>query len=384
VRIAFSFAGGRGHLEPLLPLALAAAAAGHDVAVAGGHNGVRAAADLGLRTFPLGPPPSEKPRERLPLLEVDLERERRDVRERFVRRHARATVPRALELYERWKPDVLVYDEMDYGGMVAAELLALPYATVLVNASGSMVTPAVVAEPLDELRAEHGLPPDPTARMLTRHLVLSPFPPSLRDPDFPLPDGAVSFRAITATPPAAPPWPVARPGAPTVYFTLGTEFNVESGDLFARVLAGLRELPVNVVATVGSDIDPEELGAQPEHVHVARFIPQALVLPHCDAIVSHGGSGSVLGALAHGLPQVLIPMGADQPLNAARCEELGLALTLDPVRATPEQVRDAVATVLAEPSYRDAAARLRAEIEALPPPEHAVPPLAELVARFTG
>ncbi len=310
-----------------------------------------------------------------------MERERDDVRERFIRRHARDRVGWTTAILEDWRPQVVVCDEMDYGSLIAAELLDLPYATVLVNASGSMITPDAIAEPLDELRAEHGLPPDPELTMAGRDLVLSPFPPSFRDPRFPLPANALSFRAIEAdSAHGDPPWPIRRPGLPSVYFTLGTEFNVESGDLFRRVLAGLRELPANIVVTLGRDIEPEELGPQPDHVHIAQFIPQARVLPHCSAVVSHGGSGSILGALAHGLPQVLLAMGADQPVNAARCEELGLGRSLDPVRATPETVRAAVAAVLDEPSYRLTAERLRAEIEALPAPSHAVAQLERISA----
>ena len=135
---------------------------------------------------------------------------------------------------------------------------------------------------------------------------------------------------------------------------------------------------------MGCDIDPAELGPLPACIHVARYIPQALVLPHCSAVVSHGGSGSVLGALTHGLPQVLIAMGADQPLNAARCRELGLALTLDPVSATPDDVCTAVAAVLDEPSYREAAERMRDEIGSLPAPAQALAALEQLVARFRG
>src|SRR5204863_7210801 len=127
----------------------------------------------------------------------------------------------------------------------------------------------------------------------------------------------------------APVWIAQLAGAPIVYFTLGTVFNVESGDLFTRVLMGLRDLPVNVIATVGRDIDPAELGPQPDHIHIEQYVPQSLILPHCTMVISHGGSGSVLGALAHALPAVLIPMGADQPLNAARCADLGCAQVLD-------------------------------------------------------
>ncbi len=381
MRVLFSFAGGRGHLDPLIPIARAAAEAGHEVAVSGGHTPLQAAAELGLATLPVGSPPSGKPRERLPLLEVDLERNSQEIRERFIRRHARWRALAAIALYEEWQPHVVVCDEFDFGSAIAAERLGLPHATVVVSAAGSMIRPDVVAEPLDELRAEHGLPADPQLAMLALDRVFSPFPVSFRNPAFALPGTAVAFRAIEVeVRPGQPPWPVRRADAPTVYFTLGTEFNVESGDLFSRVLAGLRELPVNIVVTVGSDIDPDELGPQPDHVHVARFIPHAAVLAHVDAVVSHGGSGSVLGALAHGLPQVLVAMGADQPLNAARVERLGLGRTLDPVRATPDDVREAVAAVLSDPGYRTAAESMRGEIEAMPPPAAAVAALEGLAA----
>jgi MGT family glycosyltransferase len=129
---------------------------------------------------------------------------------------------------------------------------------------------------------------------------------------------------------------------------------------------------------VGRHLDPAEFGPQPANVHIERYIPQALILPHCDAVVSHGGSGSVIGALAHGLPMVLIPMGADQPVNAARCAELGVGRVLDAMTATPQDVRDAVSTVLVDPTYRQAAERMRDEIAALPGPAHAVKLLEQL------
>jgi UDP:flavonoid glycosyltransferase YjiC (YdhE family) len=98
------------------------------------------------------------------------------------------------------------------------------------------------------------------------------------------------------------------------------------------------------------------------------------------AVISHGGSGSVIGALAHGLPSVLIPMGADQPLNASRCVDLGVARVLDALGAKPATVRAAVTSVLEDLTYRIAAERLRDEIAALPGPAHAVMLLERLAA----
>jgi UDP:flavonoid glycosyltransferase YjiC (YdhE family) len=135
---------------------------------------------------------------------------------------------------------------------------------------------------------------------------------------------------------------------------------------------------VDAVATVGSDIDPAQLGPRLERIRVERYVDQALVLPRCDAVVCHGGSGTLVGALAHGLPLVVIPLGADQPFNAARCAELGVARVLDPVSATPAEVHEAVAAVLAEPGYRRAAEPLRDELDTPPSPASAMPLLERL------
>ena len=231
------------------------------------------------------------------------------------------------------------------------------------------------------MRVEHGLPPDPALDMLDRYLVVAPFPPSFRDPAFPLPPTAHSIRPASLDVRAhehVPTWISDLDEQPTAYFTLGTEFNLESGDLFTRVVAGLRQLPINVVVTVGRGIDPTELGSQPANVRVEQFIAQSVLLPHCDLVVSHAGSGSVIGALAHGLPSVLLPMGADQLHNATRCEQLGVGRTLDVMRATPTDVRDAAASLLADTESRRRAELLRNEARDLPDVDSVVARLEHL------
>ncbi len=380
MRFLFTFAGGSGHAEPLVPVALAAQAAGHTVAVAGAASATAGLRERGLATF--DDPDLSRPdlATIAPLVEVDLEHEDAVLRDFYAGRSARVRAISVAALCSTWSPEAIVCDEVDFGAMVAAEHAGLPHATVLVNASGSFVRAELLGAALNDLRAEHGLPTDPHLGMLSRHLVLSPFAPSFRDPSAPLPATAHSFRAGTnAAPAVRPDWLHTLPDAPSVYFTLGTVFNMESGDLFTRVLTGLRDLPVNLVVTVGRELDPARFGPQPGNVHIASYLPQGDVLPYCDLVVSHGGSGTLAATLATGLPCLLLPMGADQPGNARRCVELGLGIALDVTRCTPDEVHAAAAEVLREPGYRLAARRFRDEIAGLPGPEAMVALLERLV-----
>ena len=163
-------------------------------------------------------------------------------------------------------------------------------------------------------------------------------------------------------------------GRPLVYVTLGTVFN--KPELLRRLLDGL-DGSVPALVTTGRNVDPESLGVWPSNVRVERFVPQEQVLPRCAAVVSHAGSGSIRGALAHGLPLVLVPQGADQFDNAARCVAAGAAVVVRPEELTPAAVRIALKRVLDDPSFAEAARRVQAEIQAMPTAE-------EVASRFEG
>ncbi|CAM3331575.1 glycosyltransferase [Kibdelosporangium persicum] len=368
MRIMSSFVGGRGHWGPMEPIARALVTAGHTVEVVCQRTMVKAVEDAGFRAWEARPDFDGGGILR-PLIEPNQEHEDNGLRDGFADRASRVRAEDILKL--GWRPDLILCDEVDFGAMIAAELLGIPYASVLSNASGSFVRASVIGGALNDVRAAYGLPADPDLRMLSRHLVLSPFPPSLRHPDFPLPETAHTIRIHDIV--------EAKPTEPTVYFTLGTIFNTESGDLFARVLDGLRELPGRLIVTVGPYIDPAKFGPQPGHVRIERFIPQAEVLPNCSLVVSHGGSGSMTGTLAHGLPTVLIPLGADQIVNAQRCADLGFGKVLHATKTTPAEIRATAAEVLDDPSYRQAAVRLRDELAAQPDASYAVALLESLV-----
>src|SRR5699024_5126322 len=105
---------------------------------------------------------------------------------------------------------------------------------------------------------------------------------------------------------------------------------------------------------------------------VAQYLSQELILSRCAAVIAHGGAGTMLGALCHGLPQVCMPQGTDQPYNAAALARSGAGLVIEPADLTPQTVAAALTRVLDEPGFRHAARVLQAEIDTMPPPDAVV------------
>lgn len=381
MRVLFTSTPAYGHFHPLIPFARALQEVGHEVAVATPGTLAAAVAHAGFRHVPAGdgrPSAAAFPQlrdwrgpERLAFM----------LREFNIGMRAAALVPDVLALAATWPPDLIVREEREFGGGVAAEALGLPHATVAVHLDGDPVPLRHFVAPLDALRAAHGLPPDPGLAMLDRYLTLRPLPLGFRDPVRPVAPTTHHLRPLLGDrsgPEGLPPWVHDLPGRPVVYVGLGTAFNEPA--IFRAFLAGLRDEALTLVVTVGRDQDPADYGPQPGHVHIERYIPLSLLLGHCDLAVTNGGSGTLTAAFAHGLPVVVVPVTADQPQNAARCAELGLGRVVPPADLTPETARQAVLAVLGDPAYRVAAERMRAEIEALPGPEYAVELLERLAA----
>ncbi len=369
MRLLLTFVGGLGHLTPLLPLARAARDAGHTVAIAGSGGLVPWIEEAGFAAFATSPDPhhdqTPATRGRRPLEVMDARAAEVEFAENFADRAARRMAGAMPGVIRAFRPDLVLRDETDLGTTIAAELLDVPVASHLVLAAGLLVRPELVAPRLDAVRAEHGLPPDPGLARLTSGLVLTHAAPSFLSPESPLPSRPTHYRSATTR-------MAGRGGRSSIYVTLGTIFNSASGDLFERILGGLADLGVDVVATVGAGTDPADLGPQPAHVRVERFLPQDDVLPFADLVVSHGGSGSLMATLAHGLPSLLLPLGADQPHNARRAAELGLAVTLDAMSATAEDVATRAAEVLADVAMLERCIAVADELQALPGPRAAV------------
>lgn len=375
MRMLFTTTPGAGHWHPLVPFAGALREAGHEVAFATTPDACAAITALGFPCYPAGVDETAEERQalRAKLAILGADSPAWALPNLFAGAWAAGRLHDLLAVCAAWQPDLLIREDMDFAGCIAAERLGLPHAAVQVAAWRPWFHPLLVP-PLNRLRDEVGLPPDPDLTMLSRYLLIVPAPPSYQDAATPLPATAHAVRHVAfdrSGEEQLPAWAGDLPDRPVVYATMGTVFNQVPGILEA-ILAGLREESITLIVTTGRNQDPATFGSQPPHVHIERYVPQSLLFPYCDLVVTHGGSGTVMTALSHGLPMVIIPVSADQPDHARRCEQLGVARTIGRDERTPEAIRGAVRAVLQDPSYRQTAGRFRNEMAGLPGAEQVV------------
>jgi MGT family glycosyltransferase len=170
--------------------------------------------------------------------------------------------------------------------------------------------------------------------------------PQLDDPDWAADDGAADWRPDG--------------DAPLVLVAASSIFQRQT-DLLRRTADALGRLPVRGVVTTGRAVDPADVPAPPG-VRVVRAAPHRAVLAEAAVAVTHAGHGSVVKALAAGVPLVCLPMGRDQRDNTVRVLRLGAGVRLSP-KASAEQIAAAVGRVLDDPSYARAARRFAEVLE---------------------
>jgi hypothetical protein len=263
-------------------------------------------------------------------------------------------------------PDMLVFDSLLFAGPLVAAVLGIRAVHHTVGLLQDDEVSELVADAVSPMWREFGLSVPPAAGVY-EGTTLTVCPPTL-DPAAARLERVTPLRPVPlpATVKAEPPVALPAGDEPLVYFTLGTFSN--NPELFRTVLDALASEPVRLLVTTGRDVDPATLGPVPANARLERFLPQADVLPWCDAAVHHAGAGTAFGVLAHALPAVVLPQSADNFAIAARLQAAGVAVTLMPHELHAASLRAAVRTVLEDPSYRAGAARLAAEVAAMPSP----------------
>jgi UDP:flavonoid glycosyltransferase YjiC (YdhE family) len=371
-------AGSQQHLNCLLPLARAAVDAGDTVALASGPDRAGTAARHSLTFFAVGDSFAQLvTRARLELPAYRLGGDDEEVRT-YTNFFARLAGPRAatdlVEVIRSFGPDLVLHETAEFGAPLAATLGGIPYATV---ATGPPV-PARYLESagaaLAETWATFGLTPDRYGGMY-QHVAVDIFPASLRGAaEFAPWGGHLELRPTAARLPdqgVLSSWVGPLEDRPTVHVSFGTAAWNRAFELMKAVIEGLQDEDVNVVVVVGPDNDPAELGSLPPNVVARSFIPHSLLMPECQAIVTHGGSGTILSALEFGVPLLVVPQGGDQ-FRAAEAVERSAAGLAVKGSVTAEAVRLGVQLLLSHPIFRAAASRVAGEIAGMPSPNEAL------------
>jgi hypothetical protein len=307
----------------------------------------------------------------------------------FIRAVGRQMLPDLLTLAETWRPDLIVRESSEFSGCVAAEALGLPHASVAAGADGALDLRETTVEALAPLRTMAGLAPDADAAMTYRHLHLSFMPAAFFGADARFPGTTAFVRHIDAPRPGIslpPGWDAIPPDRPIVVASLGTIFFRTPG-LHEAIVDGLGGEELELVMGIGHEHDSSTGGAVsrsvPSNVCVVPYLPMPAMLARAAVFVTHGGFNSVKEAVSAGVPMVVVPVASDQHYSADRAEELGVGRVIRPHERTPERIREQVRAVLADPSYRDRARALAAEMASLPPIGHAIG-LLDRLARARG
>ena len=388
MRVLFSTTAGTGHFTPMVPLARACAAAGHEVRVAAPESFASDVGRAGLEHVPFddvdgatmgavfGSLPSLLPGEADAVV----------IREVFGRLDAQAAWPRVQQVVDDWRPDVVLREPCEFGSLAAALRAGVPNGEVAIGL-GSIAEWAGphLVEPLRELDGIVGLPEGTCAAALRSSPVFTSVPEGL---DVVRGDGAggpVSRFRVADAQGRAGSLPAAwgDPAHPLVYVTFGsvTAGLDDLGTVFRGSLDALADAPVRVLLTTGYAGDPETLRPWPANAHVETFWPQEDVMPLAATMVGHGGFGTTMAAVVAGVPQVVLPLFAgDQFINAARVDEVGAGLRLEGRMDAASELAGAVERVLSDDGMRVVAQRLSDEIASLPDASEMVEVIERLAA----
>jgi MGT family glycosyltransferase len=295
---------------------------------------------------------------------------------------ARDMLPATLRAIARFRPDVVVSDQMALAGALGARRHGVRWATsatttalVRDDLAAFPKVEAWLVERYAELQREAGLEP---VRWPDRspQLVLVYFSRLLAGEEVAYPAHYRFVGPAIATRQERTDFPWDRLEARRrVLVTLGSLWFARGERFFRTLGAALADVPVQVIAACPARLLP----LPPANFLVREWVPALQVYPHLDAVVTHAGT-TVNEALRFGLPAVVAPIGHDQPVFADLAVRAGAAVRVAFNRVGPEELRAAVLAVLDDPQYRAGAARIRDSFIAAGGERAAADSLASLAA----
>jgi len=380
------------HWQPMVPLAWALNAQGHQVRVAVPPRHTDVVVRSGQIAVPAGSEDVDiaeiHKREVLPLMGSVAEESKGAVTELRIRRTrasigiyekvAKAMAHDTMAFAEKWRPDLVVYEPTAFVGPLVGEVLGVPAARHLWGPDGTSAGPGrggrLESTALDELARGFGVPTFDNRGDLT----IDPCPASLQPPlDCKrLPMRYVPYNGSMARPPA----PLPAPARPRICVSWGVStFALAGGDSFLvpQVLEALRGLPIEIV--VAAREEHHDLVAAPGVEARVVEMELRLLLPTCDALIHQGGGGTLLTAAACGIPQLVIPQMPDQRFSARQLASAGAARVIPADEFDVEAVRKQAQALLDDDDLKAGAERLRDENSSRPSPAEVVSELEKII-----
>lgn len=370
MRVLFTSTPGRGHLGPLVPVAVALRDAGHEVSWATAPSGCSTVAALGFKVDPAGldvPDRRAALVDRLPQIMALPPRERRG--HLFAGFFVQAAGPAMLDdlrpLVDAVQPDMVVHEAAELGIAPLASERSIPRVVVAFSGPPSRQARPTVSAALTAWWASLGLEVPPHGG-LAGDRYLHPFPERL-GAEPPWAFERLRPHSSAADAPAEPPGWLGALGAdrPAVYVTFGTEPTAADAP-WGSLVEALGDRDIDALLTTGAHGDLGALGPLPANVRVERFVPQALVLERVAAVVSHAGAGTMLGAAGAGVPQLVLPIFADQWDNADAIVSAGAAILCEEGERSADGLGTALDRLLADGAARVAAGAIADELRTMP------------------
>jgi UDP:flavonoid glycosyltransferase YjiC (YdhE family) len=390
MRILFSSLPLPGHSYPLIPLALAARDAGHDVQFATGQSFHRSLSAFGLDAVSAGTAISDAFAEAnggpVDLSSVTPERQVELERLAFAEILPRSFMADLGPVLYQFKPGLVVHEIDNTGALFAAKLAGIPGVS---HSIGRVYENISIEDTVSDLAREVGVELPVPATRGGGNPLLDIYPSSLQGKEVVAMASRIALRPVPMTAPGQPPsWVTGRDrdgGRPLVYLTFGAVFS--GMPALGQAIKGLAAMDVDVLVAVGPTFDIQSLGEVGDSVRIETSEPQAELLSLVDLVVHHGGTGLTLGALANGVPQLVLPQGADMFSNADMfCNADAVATggggaQLSAEDQTAEAIARRVSELLSDDETRAAARAVAAEIAEMPSPEATVSVLTEIATR---
>ncbi|WP_158852542.1 nucleotide disphospho-sugar-binding domain-containing protein [Saccharothrix deserti] len=413
MRILFTILPASAHLYPVVSLAWAFQAAGHQVCLAAHSDVVEEATTVGLPAVVLGAD------DLIPEQRFDAEKARRSGEELNLsadERHLwdtvydmmlpelsrfrpdenttpeeyRLLVDDLVDFAKEWRPDLVLWDPTWVSSPVAARVAGAAHARLLWGpdmmgwARQRFVAAGASENPIDELvrplAERHGVEVDD--ELVLGHWTIDQMPGRMR-----LPVDTLYVPMRPAPYNGAAPfdeWLYRQPERPRVCLTLGVTnrtYYKDSEERIARLLSALGDLDIEVVATL-DESQLTGLPPIPDNVRTMAYVPLNQLLPTCSAVVHHGNTGTFTAALVHGVPQVIAVDEAGLAVTTAEfVAARGAGIGVDPIASSVEEIRKQVHEVVQDPSYAAGARALHDEVLNAPAPTDLVPMLERLTER---